>query len=905
MIGTTRPSGREAEVLAALGAGQSNAQIAGRLHISVRTVEGHVSSLLRKYGVTGRAELAALAGSGSDNAPPAPGTVSGVPVARTSFVGRVRERAEILGLLAEERLVTLVGPGGAGKTRLAWAVVAEAGTGFPFGGAYVDLVPARDESVPQAVAAALHVAEGPEQSLEAAITARLGRGRTLLVLDNCEHVIDGVAAFADTLLTLCPTVTILATSRERLAVPGEHTVPIGPLPLGSDAERLFRERAAAAGAERDADPAVVTDLCARLDGLPLAIELAAARSRALGGPGLAAGLGDYLRLLAGGRGSTVRHRSMRSVIGWSHDLLAADEQTLFRRLGVFAGGFDLPAVAAVTGIPSATAADLLGRLADKNLVALDRVDGRWRLLATIRAYAIERLHAEDEYEPARQRHRRWVWEVAGALRHRSDGDWERDFDAIADDLRAALYGAGPDAHPLMRLLGGLTFARRFFAEAQGHYLAAALLAADPAEALTDTRNAAAAGLRIAGRAQGYQHLIDFADRAGAEPVTRARALAHAVVLTHRFIAQPLRVSAEQTRVLLAEARDAAAPADPETAALLASAEAWAAAPGTDLHAPDPELARAAVAAARGVDDPILLHGALDALAAAESRAGRLRAAHRIAQQRLPLLARIPRHEPYATVEVMDAYLMASAHAVGAGDLHAAVDDAGEGEDDQRGAYPYLGTRRVLALALAGRFDEALRRADAAWDEWQRNGLPLMRWVAPQAYAAALVHGLRGDGRYETWKQRALEIAGEPSSSFVVAVAAYADARLALHRGPAAATVGELVSRAVADLPEPWYAAYARAAGAELAVAAGLPEAPEVLRGVARAGAENDFAAATLARAHGRLARDPATLLDAAGQFERIGARFERAATLLLVPDRADEGRAELTALEVKFEARGR
>jgi predicted ATPase len=898
MIGAIEPSGREAEVLAALGAGLSNAQIASRLHISVRTVEGHVSSLLRKYGVTGRGELATLAGT--DGGAPAPGVVSGVPVARTSFVGRSHERAEIINLLTAERVVTLVGPGGVGKTRLVWVVAAEAGPGFPFGGAYVDLVPARNESVPQAVAAALGVAEGPQQSLEAAITARLSRGRTLLVLDNCEHVVEGVATFVDTVLELCSTVTILATSRERLAVPGERPVQIGPLPLGSDAERLYRERAAAADPDGDADPGMVTDLCARLDGLPLAIELAAARSRALGGLGLVVGLGDYLRLLAGGRGSTLRHRSMRSVIGWSHDLLEADEQTLFRRLGVFAGGFDLPAVATVTDTTTAEAADLLGRLVDKNLAAPDRVEGRWRMLATIRAYAIDQLHAHDEYETTRQRHRRWAWDVADALRRRFDSGWERDFDAIADDLRAALVGAGADAHRLARLLGCLTFARRFFAEAQNHYLAAARLAADPADALVDIRNAAAAGLRIAGRAAGYRHLVAVADRPDADPVTRARALAHAVVLTHRFVAQPIDVSGEQTRALLAEAQKLADPADPETAALVATARAWAAAPGTNLPAPNENLSRAAVDAARIADEPVLLLGALDALAVAVASAGRLREAHRIAQQRLPLLARIPRHEPYAMVEVMDAFLMASAHAVGAGDIGAALADAARSEDDRRGAYPYLGTRQVLALTLAGRFDEALRRADAAWATWQRNGLPPMRWVAPQAYAAALVHGLRGDDQYTTWRDRALQIAGvsEPAdSSFLAAVAAFVDARLALHHG-LDPTAADLVGRAVADLPEPWYASYAQAAGAELAVAAGLPEAPDLLRTAASAGAENDFAAATLVRAHARLTADPAAFLDAAKRYERIGARYERAATLLLIPRRADEGQAELTALGV-------
>src|SRR5262249_9143441 len=192
------------------------------------------------------------------------------------------------------------------------------------------------------------VSERPRESLEEALAARLGHGRFLLILDNCEHVIDAAAGFAERLLSACPGVRILATSRERLGIRGERTVRLGPLPLGSDAEILFGARASVADPEFAADPAAVAEICARLDGLPLAIELAAARIPALGVGGVLAGLGDSLRLLAGGRGADQRHHSLRAVIGWSYDLLDDEERGLFRQLAAFAGALALHTAVTLT-----------------------------------------------------------------------------------------------------------------------------------------------------------------------------------------------------------------------------------------------------------------------------------------------------------------------------------------------------------------------------------------------------------------------------------------------------------------------------------------------------------------------------------------------------------------------------
>ncbi|MGH3155094.1 MAG: ATP-binding protein, partial [Streptosporangiaceae bacterium] len=353
-------SRREAEVLEAVGEHLSNAQIATRLYISVRTVESHVSSLLRKFNVADRRALAELAPMVVERPPsrPGDGPVAGLPQARTSFIGRGEEQARVLAAVKESQMVTLVGPGGVGKTRLAGMTAETVAASYPFGGVFVDLVSVRDDSLTQKVAGLLGVTERSGRDLTAELHEFLARGRSLLVLDNCEHLLEPVATFAEKLLANCSGLTILATSRERLAIPGERTVTVPPMSLRavddggtepSESEVLFMDRALAADPDFEAAPEAVHEVCRRLDGVPLAIELAAARSASLGVDGLLAGLGDYLRLLAGSRGPHERHRSLRAVIDWSYNLLNEEERALLRRLGAFVGGFDLDAAEAVWG----------------------------------------------------------------------------------------------------------------------------------------------------------------------------------------------------------------------------------------------------------------------------------------------------------------------------------------------------------------------------------------------------------------------------------------------------------------------------------------------------------------------------------------------------------------------------
>jgi len=921
-------SEREAEVLEAVGAHLSNAQIAGRMHISVRTVESHVSSLLRKFGVPDRRALAGLAPVVTARHQAGAGPVVGLPSARTSFIGRSYEQAGVLAALADNRLVTMLGPGGVGKTRLAARVAEVAAPRYPFGTVFADLVPVREGFVTEAVAALLGVTEGPGRSLDAALHEHLARGKSLLVLDNCEHLLEVAAAFVEKLLADCAELTVLATSRERLAIPGERTVPIPPMSLipgetdesaESEAEVLFLARARASDPQFTAAPAVLTELCARLDGMPLAIELAAARSASLGPDGLLAGLDDHLRLLAGSRSSNERHSSLRAVIGWSHDLLDEDERAMFRRLGIFVAGFDLAAAMAVASTGNrGMVADLIGRLTDKSLLSHRRgAEGsRWQMLGTIRLYALDRLATSGEEDEVREAHLVWAAAAADDLECRLEKgeQWRTAFDTLADDLRAALITAtspnGHDvSHRLARTMGHLAYARRFLLEARGHYEVAAAHA--PAEqAAWDLRAAADVAMAEGEGAVAFDLLLASAQRAAdaEDRAGRAAALAYAATIADRFAGYfPQEATHDRLRQLVGEAADFAPADDPVTAAYLASAAAWTSQP--EKSVPDPALVDEALAAARRTGDAVLISGALDAVVEALDASGRLREAHQVNKERAALLGQLSRHDPRTGAEVIDTFHMVTEIAVTAGDLPDALSTARMAQDDDIAAgQPHMAASKpILPLVLQGRFDEALTQAASMWEAWQRAGRPPARWMGPAAYAAVLAHGLRGDDDgHDEWLARLSELTGtgahRASGTNLASFAAFCDARIALHHGRIDAAVA-----AVADLPlgvqswyntPRWYSArpYAWAIAAEVAIVAGLPDAADRLGAAAPAGAENYWAAACLARAAGRLNGDHAALAQSLAGWERIDARFERACTLLLLDGRGDEGHAELRAL---------
>jgi non-specific serine/threonine protein kinase len=372
-----------------------------------------------------------------------------LPRPLTAFIGREREMAAIGELLDRARLVTLTGPGGCGKTRLAletaWRQLADrttapAGSGASAGGAppafrdgvwLVELAPLAEPAlVSQAVAGALGVREEPGRPLAHSLAEALGPRELLLVLDNCEHLRDACAELAAALLRASPSLRVLATSREPLGVAGETVRPVPPLSLPaaaepadeatvrtSEAARLFLDRAYAAQAPSPLGPAraaAVAQVCRRLDGLPLALELAAARARAMPLGELAAGLDDAFRLLDGpGVGAPPQQRTLSATVDWSHALLGPAERELFARLSVFAGGFTLEAAAAVgAGAPDEAGADrgrvlgLLSRLVERSLVSLDRGNGeeRYRLLEILRQYARGRLEASGREGETRRRH---------------------------------------------------------------------------------------------------------------------------------------------------------------------------------------------------------------------------------------------------------------------------------------------------------------------------------------------------------------------------------------------------------------------------------------------------------------------------------------------------------------------
>jgi predicted ATPase/class 3 adenylate cyclase/DNA-binding CsgD family transcriptional regulator len=381
-----------------------------------------------------------------------PGTVvsHNLPVQLTSFVGRQAEMNEVHQLLAENRLVTLTGAGGVGKTRLAVQVAAALTCEFGDGACYVDLAPITDpDLVPVTVARALGLPDQPGRSPIDTLLRFVRDRQLLVVLDNCEHLLDACAELVVALLGGAPGLTLLATSREPIGVAGEVSWRVPSLSLADEANELFIDRARRARPDfriTNDNTTTVTEICRRLDGVPLAIELAAARVRALSLTEILDSLHDRFRRLTGGARTAVRRQqTLRASVDWSHAQLSEPERVLLRRLAVFLGGFDLDAAQTVAGagdMQRFQVLDQLTLLVDKSLVVADDSGGRtrYRLLETVRQYALEKLGESGEADSVRSRHRDHYTALAALLDAPAGTDYERRLeqaDIEIDNLRAA------------------------------------------------------------------------------------------------------------------------------------------------------------------------------------------------------------------------------------------------------------------------------------------------------------------------------------------------------------------------------------------------------------------------------------------------------------------------------------
>ena len=925
-------SAREAEVLAAVSEHLTNAEIATRLYISVRTVESHVSSLLRKLQVADRRELAQAADgflSVQGVERPVRRATASLPTPLTSFVGRETEAAALASALAEHRLVTAIGPGGVGKTRLAIRVARDVADSFPDGIWFLDLVAVTDPGlIGLALAQTLGLTESQGRSIEDLMTGWLASRRVLLVLDNCEHVLEGVGVLLERLLASCPSLTVLATSRARLLLPFEQAFPVPGLSVTpaaegpGDAVELFLSRARAGGAEvGEHDLPRVVGLCRGLDGMALAIELAAARLPSLGLDGLEEGLADRLPLLTGGSRLDDRHRSLRSALDWSYALLADPDRALLRRVSVFAGPFAARSATEMLEGWEPIDADLvptmLAGLADQSLlVTTTSAQGgtRYRALETIRQYGAALVEDTEEVAEAHARHLTWCLAAAQRLVppviDGPEGEaWRADFDVVSVEARQALPRARyvaelrDPAYRLSLLLAELSFTRGRPGESQRRYELAAELAPDETTAASALRLAAGAAearqfgneaLRLRGLAA--EASLRAGDRTGA-----AMQLAREAELIQRGsgLIAVLPPDGEIER-LLAQARPLAE-GDPAAEARILTAEAF------NLDERDPEaqpLVDRALELARSVDDLLGESAALDLLTSIQCAYGMLQEALDSAVRRTRLLSPIPITAESA-LEFFDALQMAAQCAVAAGDLRLAH-RLGEAlcdlpfyrEED------HLATSRLIVVGLlSGAWDEAIELSELFRAGWERAGRPVAGNLRPAPYAAATVHALRGDEEArESWTEVVQTLRTPGRTLVMIHFGEFFDALVLLHRGRAEDAVALL-----ADAPEEfvnhyngmWRAWYA-SVWCEAAVLAGDPEAGQRVERARLLTGGNPIVEALLVRARGLLeggAKGRADLAAAATSLHALGARYQWARTLVMMGgDDRERGEQELAAL---------
>ena len=744
---------REREVWSLVASHLTNRQIADELCVSERTVEGHVSSLMRKLQVADRRSLARRCGD----------VEAGVgrervrwPVPVSTFVGRATEREELMALVADHRMVTVTGPGGVGKTRLALQVAQEFAATRRDGGWFVDLVHVTDPGmVIAAVAAVIGVVEQPGGSLDDAVVAALASADAVIVLDNCEHVVDAVRSCAERLLVSCPALVLLATSRSRLVAPFEWVYAVPGLSVtgdGGDAVTLFVERAIAAGGDDRLDRRQVGDLCRALDGMALAIELAAARVPSLGLDGLIGGLDQRLRVLTSGAGAADRHRSLRDAIAWSYDLLAPPDAVLLCGVSVFTSWFDVDAAVAVAGLGGGRAeiADGLARLTDHSLLVVAAGEPtRYRALETIRQFGAERLTELGQIRAALDRHRRWCREQLSVLaRQERDEAWCERFDRVAADARAAIMQAVEHqldtiARDLAELLAELLFLRGRPAEAQRRYEQAAELAAAGIDRVRLLRLAAgAAAARLVGN--DTLRLLDSAASeamSGGEHAAAADARAWMVIYAQAYPGIIADVPGDdECETWLDDARAHACGSPPVDAAIAAAIECWR------PLAPDTvESANRAAICARDAGAALVESVALDCLCCDHLRHADLGNALKALRRRSEVLEALPL-DASTGFQFNDFLLMASEVHLAAGNLALAAHYADTLAElaCYRGQDHLAVTRRIKVDAISGKLEAAAARGDRFLAAWERAGRPIAGTLGTTTYAVAMVHGLLGD-----------------------------------------------------------------------------------------------------------------------------------------------------------------
>ena len=827
------------------------------------------------------------------------------PSPLTPFVGRHAERSLLRDLVRDHRLVTATGPGGVGKTRLALAVAGDLADGSPNDAVVVvDLVAITDDAlVVAAVADAAGVPERAGTTRDLALADAWRDHSCLLVLDNCEHVVAGVRACVTDLLDRCRSVRVLATSRTRLLVAGEYVYAVPGLTIGEggevgDADDLFLARVQAGGVAPTMTPdelASVHTICRALDGMALAIELAAARVPSLGLDGLRHALADGHDVLTYAHRADERHGSLRAAIDWSVRLLSEDERAVLRAVATFAAPFDLDAASRVVERRPGELLSVLGRLVDWSLVTLRAgPPTRYRVLETIRQDAVERAAATGELTQLHLRHSTWCLASIDQLLDSRLGDaaWCHEVDRVLDEARVALGRAlAADrtvaAAELAMRIADLAFQRGRPGEAQRRYEQAAALADDPRQRHERLLLAARTALTRYVGDEAIELILraEATASAAGDHECAALDLARLVLIRHRHDGtMTRRLTTAETDELLDRARRLA----PGSATVRAWTEVAEASRNDRPRTLDE--AQRAVDAALGTGDVLLVDAALDQLCATQLELGDLPGAAATVERRLAAMVHVP-IDAASGMDHADAHLMAAHVDLAAGRLvsgrrHAAALVALPFLREE----PHVGWARRLELdALAGHLDDVVATSEQFLAGWTQAGRPMINNFGPAAYAVAMVHALRGaDAARDEWVAitRAVCRAADTLEHPAYVWPATLDGLALLHRGDVAAAAARLAlapdtippaTRWHQALWLPWYAAL----WAEANVLVGATDVASCCDRAAASCAGNEVAGLIVERARPLGTGSAHGLPSIAARFDDLGCLYQASRTRAL------------------------